>query len=222
VEQDPFKAIKRELVSPKEKNGYLQQMVPTLAEMLEIVRSSQCVFIFDLKQPPGGHPYTDSFFEISLEQIRQAGIDPQVWFLVDDKQLQSIREQAPEMAAAYGADYQSLPGAEELVSRGYQIVNVEYGISQQWIETYQDAGLWVNIYTIDEPWQFSRLWLLGVDSITTSNAHMLVNLEKPVFSMTYGWYVMFWCMVGLIGLVVCLGVQDRNNLQEIVHRWQRT
>jgi glycerophosphoryl diester phosphodiesterase len=207
VEQDPFQAIKRGLVNPEQEKIYQQQAVPALAEMLEVVRSSQGVFIFDLKQPPAGHPYTDSFFDISLAQIKQAGIDPQVWFLVDEAKLKKLRQLAPEMKTANGANYKSPPSAEGLKAQGYQIVNVEYGIPSRWIEAYQDAGLWVNIYTIDESWQFSRLWLQGVNSITSSNAHVLVRLDRPVFSIPYGWFAAIWILVGLIGvgLIICPG-----------------
>jgi glycerophosphoryl diester phosphodiesterase len=211
VDQDPFGAIKNELVTSEQEAAYKQQFTPTLAEMLEILRNSHQIFIFDLKQPPSGHPYSDTFFETCFRQIQQAGIDSQVWFLVNEDQLQKLKQEAPEMKAAYGADYHLLPAADALVSEGYQIVNVEYGISRQWIRKYQDAGLWVNIYTIDEPWQFSRLWLLGVNSITSSNSHVLVRMEKPIFSTSYGVYLLLWSIVGLLGLGLILPFRILKN-----------
>jgi hypothetical protein len=110
------------------------------------------------------------------------------------------------MIATYSADYQSLPPASTLVADSYQIVNVEYGISPAWIQQYRDAGLWVDVYTVDEPWQFSRLWLLGVDSVTTSNSAVMVALSRPIFSISYSAYLLVWSLVGLAGLGLLLGL----------------
>lgn len=206
VEQDPFHAISHGLVTPAQVMEYQQQAVPLLADWLDIVRQNHLAFIFDLKQPSENHPYAASFFDIAFNQIRQAGIDTLVWYLVDEAQLQTLRDLAPEMKPAYGVDYQSPPAAADLKDQGYQMVNVEYGIDRSWIQQYQAANLWVNLYTVDEPWQFSRLWLLGVDSITTSNAHVMAALGQPTFSLPYSLYALIWTLVGLLGLGLIVGL----------------
>jgi glycerophosphoryl diester phosphodiesterase len=205
LEQDPFHVASQGLLTPEQTREYQRQTVPQLADWLELLRRGGQVFIFDLKHLPADHPYAGSFFELSFEQIHTAGIDPQVWFLVDQEQLQTLRNLAPEMKPAFGADYQSLPPAGVLKDQGYQIVNVEYGISPRWIRQYQDAVLWVNVYTVDEPWQFSRLWLLGVNSVTTSNAQAMLSLERPLLSLPYSLYILVWVVVGLLGLGLIIG-----------------
>jgi glycerophosphoryl diester phosphodiesterase len=200
VEQDPFHAIRDGLVTPAQEADYRQQGVPMLEDWLNIVRAHELMFIFDLKAPPADHPYAASFFDLAFEQIHNVGIDHQIWFLVDPLQLQTVRNLAPYMTRANGANYQSPPTVADLTSQGYQLVNVEYGLNPRWIAKYQAAHLWVNIYTVDEPWQFSRLWLLNVDSVTTSNAGVMVALEKPAFSLPYNQYLLVWVGVGLLGL----------------------
>lgn len=199
--QDPFGTVARGWVP-----AYPPQRVPVLADWLDILRTSQRHFIFDLKPPPANHPYAGSFFDLALDQIHQAGIDAQVWFLVDGQQLQALRQVAPGMAAAYGADYTALPAPQDLTAQGYQVLNVEYGIAAQSIREYRAAGMWVNVYTVDEPWQFSRLWLLGVDSITTSNIGTMVALDKPVFSLRFTSYLLVWALVGLAGIGLLAGL----------------
>jgi len=206
VEQDPFHAISRGLVTPEQIKEYEQQTVPVLADWLDIVRQNHLAFRFDLKQPSAGHPYAAVFYDTVLNQIHQAGIDPQIWFIVDQQQLQTLRDHAPDMLPTYGANYQSLPAANDLVAQGYRIVNVEYGITRQWIQQYQDADLWVDLYTVDEPWQFSRLWLVGVDSITTSNSQVMFDMEQPIFSLPYSLYALIWSLVGLLGLGLIVGL----------------
>ena len=185
---------------------YMLQTIPTLADVLGIVRENRLAFIFDIKQPPEDQDYAQSFFEICLNEIHDAGIDPQVWFLADLEQSERVLSTAPEMKLAYGVDYQSPPTAEELNIYGYQMANAEYGLSEDWIRKYQDGGLWVNLYTIDEPWQYSRLWLMGVDSTTTSNAHTMVGLNHPVMSLPFEQYLLLWSLVGIASLGLVLGL----------------
>ncbi len=206
LDQDPFLAVRRGLVTPEQEEEYQHQVVNLLTDWLDIVRTKQMVFIFDLKQPPEGHPFADSYFDLVIDQLHEARIDPLVWFLVDATQLETVHDTAPEMLPAFGVDYRSPPEAGDLAAQGYRIVNAEYGIGTQWIEAYQDAGLWVNLYTVDEPWQFSRLWLLGVDSITTSNVGEMVNLEKPILMLPYDLYALLWSVVGLAGLGIMIGL----------------
>jgi glycerophosphoryl diester phosphodiesterase len=211
VRSDPYKTVANGAVSEAEAKLYTSQMVPTLAELLDVVRRYKFTFIFDLKEPPADHPYGKQFFDIVFKQIHQAGIDSQVWFLVDRNQLKVIRADAPEMKPAYGVDFLHPPDAMDLAAQGYRIVNAEYGLSEDWIRQYHEAGLWVNIYTVDEAWQFSRLWLLGVNSITTSNAQEMVALAGPILSLPYSLYLPLWVGVGLLVLVI-LGLAVRQRL----------
>ena len=205
VERDPYKTIKNGQVSEGQIAEYLSQTIPVLEDELKIVKENGLNFIYDIKQPPEDHPSAQNYFGMVLSSIHAMGIDPQVWVLADLQQKELVQSIAPEMKLAYGIKYQNPPSTSELTSNGYQVVNSEYGISNDWIRAYQDAGLWVNLYTIDEPWQFSRLWLLGVDSTTSSNVHSLFTLYKPVMSMTYQVYLLLWCLVGLAGLGILLG-----------------
>lgn len=204
--QDPYSTVSQGLLTPEQIASYQAQAIPRLSDWMDIVRQNRLAFRFDLKQPPANHPYASALFEMALNEVHQVGIDPQVWFLVDEQQLQKLREVAPEMIATYSVDYHSLPPASDLLTHGYQIVNVEYGISPEWIEQYQQAGLWVDVYTVDEAWQFSRLWLLGVDSVTISNASAMSDLSHPIISQSYTQYLLLWGLVGLAGLCLILGL----------------
>jgi glycerophosphoinositol inositolphosphodiesterase len=206
VERDPYKTIKNGQVSQDQIDQYKLQTIPILEDELQIIKDNRLAFIYDIKQPPEDQAYAQNYFEKVIDIIHEVGIDPQVWVLADQQQAKLVRTIAPEMKLAYGVKYQTPPSIEELLSSGYQIVNSEYGLGEAWIRKYQEAGLWVNLYTIDEPWQYSRLWLLGADSTTSSNAHTLVALSKPVMSMSYELYLVVWGLLGLASLGLLLGL----------------
>ncbi len=199
VQTDPYKVMARQSVSAADTEQYRRQAVPTLAQQLDIVRQHKLTFIFDIKPLPSSDPYAPQFFDIAFQQIHAAGIDPQIWFLAKRDQVAKIRSAAPEMKLAYDTDWRQPPDAVELAGAGYQIVNVEYGLPKELISQYHAAGLRVNLWTVDEPWQFSRLWVLGADSITTSNAQTMLALSQPTLSLSYSIYVWAWIALGLVG-----------------------
>ena len=101
---------------------------------------------------------------------------------------------------SHGADYTNPPEARELAEKAYQIVNVDYGLPVEWIQKYQQAGLKVILYVVDEPWMFSRFWLAGADSITTNNVHSMIALDRPAFSLPFSTYLFLWGLFGILGL----------------------
>ena len=199
---DPFGTIEDGKVSSEDLARYAEEMIPALQIELEVVNFHRLIFIFDLLAPLEGHPYYDSFFNICLLQIQQSGDGARIWFLLEENELANMRELAPEMIATYGADFQHPPSVEFLKTNGYKIVNVGYGLSDKWIQTYRDGGLDVNLYTVDEVWLFSDLWMSGATSMTTNNVQEMVELEKPVGSMSFGLYLGIWVAVGIIGIAV--------------------
>jgi glycerophosphoryl diester phosphodiesterase len=205
VEQDPFGSIRRGLVTSQQVQEYQQQTVPLLSDWLDIVERNHLVFIFDLEQPPADSPFAGAMFQLALHQLTQSVTGSLVWFLVDSQQLPTLRQVAPDMVPVYGLDYQYPLPAAALVGDGYLIVNAEYGLGPQWIHEYEQNGLWVNLYTVDEPWQFSRLWIVGANSITTSNARVMADLQRPIFMLTWNQYLLVWGLIALLGLGVVAG-----------------
>jgi hypothetical protein len=138
--------------------------------------------------------------------LKATNIDAQIWFLADPDDLPDLRRIAPAMLPAYSTNYNLPPDADALQAAGYRVVNAEYGLSPEWLRVYRQAGLWVNLWTVDEPWQFSRLWLLGVDSTTSSNAGEMAALPRPVWALAYETYVWLWAAAGVLALGVMVGL----------------
>lgn len=202
--KDPFGTIRSGQVTAQEVAIYAVEPVPSLADMLKVVKQTGRNFIFDLYPPPADHPFAASFFDVCLKQIKEAGIDAQVWFLVNDAELVKVKAAAPQMVLTAGIGSDAPPAAESLRQKGYQIVNSEYGLPESAIRDYTAAGLQVNLWTVDEPWQFSRLWMLGVSSITTNNSTTLLALAAPVLMMPAVIYLVVWGGIGVLALLILL------------------
>ena len=203
-QEDPYHTIADGLVSEGDAQALRQERIPSLAEELDFLKGNELIFIFDLIDPPEGHPYHDQFFEICFNMIHQAGLDSRIWFLAKGERREMVAASAPGMVLTYGADYRRPPEASELTQQGYQIVNVEYGLPVERIQKYQQAGLKVNLYVVDEPWMFSKMWLAGADSMTTDNVHTMVSLDKPLLDIPYSSYFTAYSLFGIVTLAITL------------------
>jgi glycerophosphoryl diester phosphodiesterase len=204
VEQDPFGAISAGLVSASQAESYRAEPIPTLAEVLAVVRAHHLTFIYDLREPPEDHPYSGQALMLCLEELAEAGVAENTWVLTSEEDIPQVQSALPDAQLAAGVDAAHPPAPQKLLADGYRVVNSEYTLSGKHIRAYLQAGLWVNLWTVDEPWQFSRLWLLGASSTTTNNLPALSALEKPLMGLTYWLYTLIWGAVGLLVLGIMI------------------
>lgn len=176
-----------------------RESIPTLEAMLQVVKENDLHFIYDLRSPSAGHPYRDRALDLCLEEIKAAGVADQTWVLAKPGVIAQVQSVLPDAILAAGIGYtDSHPSPESLVAAGYRVVNSVYGLPAREIRAYQDAGLWVNLWVVDEPWQYSRLWLAGADSVTSSNIQGLLAIPRPVLALPYGAYLLIWGLLGMI------------------------
>jgi len=156
-----------------------------------------------LRIPSAGHPYNVKALELCLEEIKAAGVADHTWILAKPDAIARIRSVLPDAILAAGIGYtDDPPSPASLVTGGYRVVNSMYGLSNRRIEAYHDAGLWVNLWVVDEPWQYSRFWLAGADSVTTNDPQAFLALPHPVLAVPYSIYLPGWGLLGLIAAFV--------------------
>jgi glycerophosphoryl diester phosphodiesterase len=173
--------------------------IPTLDAMLQVVEENNLYFIYDLRIPSAGHSYADQALDLCLEEIRTAGVADHTWILAEPEEIDRILAVLPEAILAAGIGYtENPPSPAALVADGYRVVNSVYGLSNRRIHAYQDSGLWVNLWVVDEPWQYSRLWLAGADSVTSNYVQRLAFMSHPVAAITYPVYLAVWGAAGLL------------------------
>ena len=151
------------------RSRYAGERIPQLGDVLEVVRRASLAFIFDLRRPPTDHPFHREYFDVVFKTIKAARIDEQVWFLVGPRRAAWLRNTTPAMRRVVGADGHRPPDAQGLVNHGYQAVNIDLAAPGEAIAAYRRAGLWVNVYVVDDPDIAQALVADGVTSLTTNN-----------------------------------------------------
>lgn len=214
IQQDPFGTIDAGLVSQSQLGINQGQRIPTLSEALSVVDEEGLVILFDMRDPPPDHPYYEEYFDMVLAQCRESDMNEDIWFMVDWARLAIVREEAPQLTRVIGVQSGDLPSTERLLDAGYEIINVDTGISAREIQIYREKGLGVNVYTIDQPWLFSQFWLSGVTSVTTNNVHTFSQIERPSLNIPYSQYLLYWGLFGIIVAIWLAGSQPETEPKE--------
>ena len=178
---------------------YPGEPIPTLEAILQVVKKNNLYFIYDLRIPAAGHPYADRALDLCLDEIKTAGVADHSWILAQPEEIDQVRSTLPDAILAAGIGYNdNPPSPAALVADGYRVVNSVYNLSNQKIHAYQAAGLWVNLWVVDEPWQYSSFWLAGVNSVASSYVQTLAAMSHPIAAITYPVYLAIWGVVGLL------------------------
>ncbi|TKS80536.1 Glycerophosphodiester phosphodiesterase domain-containing protein 5 [Collichthys lucidus] len=142
------------------------QSIPSLAQFLELAARSGRLVLFDLRRPPYGHPYSQSYINTTL-QVVQAHINSSQ--AVDPKLQQTSGEKA---------------SIQELTDSHITRLNLHYStMLQQQISKYQSENISTNLYVISQPWLYTLAWCAGAQSVTTNSIHILSDINKPLFLM---------------------------------------
>lgn len=173
--------------------------IPTLEAMLQVLKKNNLYSIYDLRIPSAGHPYADRALNLCLEEIKAAGAADHFWILTEPDEIGLVRSTLPDALLAAGIGYNNNPPSPAaLVADGYRLVNSVYSLSNQRIHAYQNAGLWVNLWVVDDPWQYSHFWLAGANSVASTYVQTLAAMSHPVAAITYPVYLAIWGVVGLL------------------------
>jgi len=184
VDDDPFNTIKDGHVDAVTVESYRGELIPTLEELINFTRDNGLLLDIDSKgNPPPGHPYHATYYDILLNQLNDSGMDKDIL-------IGSTDPLAENMTYVTGPDT-----VEELISKGSELVNTHHGLKNKEFRAYDDAGIQVMVWTVDSVSRFSQLWSLGVDYIKTNNLHLMGPLTKPIWSMNGLYYYIIWAVV---------------------------
>ncbi|CAN9501295.1 unnamed protein product [Ophioblennius macclurei] len=176
------------------------QSVCSLQEFLQLAAHADKLVIFDLYQPPRGHPYRDTWIRRTLEviqtetSIRSSQV---LWLPPDFRDL--VQELDPDLQQTSGG---WLP-LEELQSNHIVRMNLHYSsMSTDLVSEYAAVNISTNLYVISQPWLYSLAWCTGVHSVTTNAPQLLGAMSSPHFLMTPDEYKLMWILTDLLSCVL--------------------
>lgn len=200
--RDPFGTASS--LGPEERALVQNQTVPTLKDFLNLAAQYRRLVIFDLRRPPQGHPYRDTWITRTLEVLHNESYinSSQVLWLPGD-QRDVVQELDPELQQTSG-DRASI---EELQEEHIVRLNLHYSsMSQEQISKYSSLNISTNLYVVSQPWLYSLAWCAGAQSVTTNALHLLKNLHKPIFLMSPQEYSMMWILTDITSAVLIVAV----------------
>ncbi|XP_026865147.2 glycerophosphodiester phosphodiesterase domain-containing protein 5 isoform X2 [Electrophorus electricus] len=202
LRRDPFGTASA--LDPEERAWVENQTVPTLKDFLDLAAQHRRLVIFDLRRPPQGHPYRDTWITRTLEVIHnESSISSGqvLWLPADQREL--VQELDPELQQTSGGQ----ASVEELQEEHIVRLNLHYSsMSQEQISKYASVNISTNLYVISQPWLFSLAWCAGAQSVTTNALHLLKSLHKPIFLMTPHEYSVMWILTDIVSAILIAAV----------------
>uniref|UniRef100_A0A3P9J0B3 Glycerophosphodiester phosphodiesterase domain containing 4a n=1 Tax=Oryzias latipes TaxID=8090 RepID=A0A3P9J0B3_ORYLA len=173
------------------------QSVPSLAQFLEVAAKSSRLVLFDLRRPPYGHPYRQSYINTTLEVV-QAHINSSVlWLPSEDRKL--VHAVDPELQQTSGEK----ASIQELTDEHIVRLNLHYSSMSQ---KYLSVNISTNLYVISQPWLYTLAWCAGAQSVTTNSIHILSRMSKPLFLMTPEEYGLMWILTDVVSAVLIFAI----------------
>ncbi|XP_026577106.1 glycerophosphodiester phosphodiesterase domain-containing protein 5 isoform X1 [Pseudonaja textilis] len=200
LKNDPFWTVSS--FSPSDFVKAANQSVCKLTEMLETIKDNTTVLL-NLQDLPEDHPYYATSVNVTLNTVLTSGIPQRavMWLPSLDRHL--VQEIAPGFQQTCGQKRD----AQRLRDRGCQKLNLRYTqVTREDIREYASANLSVNLYLVNEPWLYSLLWCMGVESITSNNVQVLLQLPSPLWLMPPDEYRLIWITADLVSLVIIVGI----------------
>ncbi|XP_029140447.1 glycerophosphodiester phosphodiesterase domain-containing protein 5 [Protobothrops mucrosquamatus] len=219
LKNDPFWTVSS--LSPSDFVKAANQSVCRLTEMLEMVKGNATVLL-NLQGLPEDHPYFGTSVNVTLEAVLASGIPQQAVVKTGEKRGDE------KVHYTNGLDL----SVDQALQRGPKVVWIPvfclrvanslvpkvYELDSMWFQEYVSANLSVNLYIVNEPWLYSILWCMGVESVTSDNSHVLRRLPSPLWLMPRDEYHLIWITADLASFVIIVGIFIFQNYHLI--RWR--
>ncbi|MFF5988209.1 glycerophosphodiester phosphodiesterase [Prauserella flavalba] len=149
--------------------AFAGQRVPTLGEVLDLVKGSGSTLLLEVKGPE-----TRAETGGILAEVTERGMSEQVLLQsFDERVLRDARELAPEIPLGLlrgTLDADPLATARDLGVVAYNPSSAALLTRPGTVATLNDAGIAVMPYTIDDAGTWARLAEIGVDAVITNKA----------------------------------------------------
>lgn len=201
---DPYGTINEGKIPTDLLDDYEIAMLPTLEELLDYVNDTNLILNVELKYISDNHPYFDQFSDIVLDVLIEADMDDQIWVQSPNEAiLDQVESLAPEINSMLNIGDEP-PTPEDFDDKGYDMINTHYSLSNKIFKEYIEAGIMVNIYTVDLKLSFQQAWALGVSYVTTNEPADFIEMTRPTWYLSKGLYIGIWIIIEVVGIVLIL------------------
>lgn len=174
----------------------LQQTIPSLEEVVIACKERNISIIFDLRPPPAGHPFNESFVNVTVNTILNVTIRQDLILWLPDDERDEVIKTAPGFKQIYGRK------REKNDTDTFDAVNLSYtNISVSDIRLYRQDNISVNLFVVNKPWLFSYVWCAGATSVTTNACHLLKDVKQPIWLMDPDNYLIVWIIADIVALI---------------------
>lgn len=192
LERNPFGT--NNLLSAEDQEEVKQQKIPSLEEIVNACKDRNISLIFDLRQPPPGHPYNESFVNVTVNAILNTSISEELILWLPDDNREEVIQRAPGFKQIYGR--------KRMKNDTLDAVNLSYtNLSVVEIRSYRKDNISVNLFVVNEPWLFSHLWCAGATSVTSNAFQLLKDLNRPIWLMDPDNYLIIWIVADVLALI---------------------
>ncbi|XP_066555660.1 glycerophosphodiester phosphodiesterase domain-containing protein 5 [Amia ocellicauda] len=201
IQDDPFWTAQS--LSAKDYTQAANQSICTLRELLQLAARNNKSVIFNLRRPPAGHPYYESWINVTLDTVRQSGIPEELVMWTPDSDRQMVKKIAPGFQQTSGVK----ESVETLRRKGIVKLNLRYNqASAQEIREFTASNISVNLFSVNDPWLFSVLWCSGVPSVSSDAPQILKKVPYPIWLMTPDEYYLIWITTDLVSFTIIIGI----------------
>lgn len=203
VNEDPYGTIARGEISQAMLDVYKEATIPTLEEALNFSRDNNLIVNIDFKYDLDvSHPYYSTYFDEILDVLINANIDEQLWVTsYKTTWLDQVVATAPDMITALSLELTDYISVEEFQITGYDMINTHHGKINRFFREFAEAGIPVNVWTVNIGSRFQQVWTLGVTSVTTDEPNVFIDIEKPSFLISQTNYLIIWLVVDFVGII---------------------
>ena len=161
--------------------GFTGEKIPTLAEVLDLVRG-RCAVNIEIKAEAVSSRPEGGIEEKVIARVRERRIEEEVLLSsFDPTAITRVKKLAPSVMTAvlYGQEIDFDPAP--LVSRcGADGLNMNRRhVKAEVVRAVQRAGLFLCVYTVDDPEELAKLSALGVNGIFTNDIEAAARALDP-------------------------------------------
>jgi len=189
-DEDPYYTIVGGVVPADVAQGYRGEQIPTLQDAINFTIAHGMIIDIDFKRPPEGHPFRDTARASMISMLAASGLGKQAWVATSS----AIAENLTRVTGH--ADVVSFLTSE------YDLVNTGLDIPNGDLRALYDHGIPVVVYTINDIFSFSEMWVYGATYVKTDRPWEIVGLAMPVMHASAAAYASTWILVYGTCLVV--------------------